>query len=233
MAKPIGEHIRVLKQENLEATRALIVSTAKSEHAKVMADPPVPQSFVRIVDGAVGAIEERVRPNGVIIYQYRRLDEIVQFAMEALYDLSPVLSGEYRNSHMLLINGVEARNLADLNSADEISIMNPLPYSRKIEVGKMQMRVAGTSKVYQSARRKIMARFGNLVSVDFTYRAFLGGVQVNQQSAGSTGQSWWLGHDGMERAASGVNESAIARDFGKTAHNARNVRFPALIIRER
>jgi hypothetical protein len=153
--------------------------------------------------------------------------------METLYDLSPVLSGGYRNSHMLLVNGIGARNLADLTPGDEVSIMNPLPYSRKIEVGKMQMRVPGTSKVYQAARRKVMARFGNLISVEFTYRAFLGGVQVNQQAAASSGQAWWLGHDGAARAASGTKESVVARDFGKTAHNAQNVRFPTLIIRER
>jgi len=233
MAQAIAETIRILKQDTVAATKALLVQTAKAEHAAVVREQPAPQGFIRFVDGRQGAVEESVRPDGVIIYRYRRLDEVVQFAMETLFDLSPVLSGEYRNSHVLFVNGIEASNLAKLAEGDEISIMNVLPYSRKIEFGKMQMRVPGTSKVYQSARRAIEGRFGNTVSVSFTYRAFLGGFQVNQQLAPSSGAAWWLGNDGAARASTGIKESVVARDFGKTAHNKKNVRYPTLIIKER
>lgn len=170
----IAETVRILKQDTVEATKALLVQTAKREHAKIMAADPAPQSFVRIVDGIVGAAEDRARPDGIIIYQYRRLDEVVEFAMETLFDLSPVLSGEYRLSHTIMVDGIAERNLKHWKPGSEISIMNQLPYSRKIEVGKMKMRVSGTSRVYQRALRKIMDRFGNLVTVRFTYRSARG-----------------------------------------------------------
>ncbi|MBT9370277.1 hypothetical protein [Rhizobium sp. CSW-27] len=229
----IGETVRVLKQDTEDATRDLLVRTAKREHAKVMAADPKPQAFVRIVDGVLGAPEERARPDGVIVYQYQRFDEIVQFAMETLFDLSPVLSGDYRNAHMITIDGVPATGLKDWKPGSEITILNPLPYSRKIEVGSMTMRVAGSDKVYQQARRIVMGRFGNVASIQFTYRAFIGGNSINQAKAPSSGKSWWLGHDGEARAASGVVESRIARTHGATAHNQRDVRFPALVITER
>lgn len=201
----IGETIRIIKQETLEATKELLVRTAKAEHAAIMRKQPVPQGFTRIVDGRVGAAEESVRADGVIVYQYRRLDEIVQFAMETLFDLSPVLSGEYRRSHVILIDGIAQPDLKSWSQGSEISISNPLPYSRKIEVGKMTMRVPGTSKVYQQAQRIVAGRFGNVVTVRFTYRSMLGNVERQIRAA-----------------------TAKAREQERAS-----LRFPALVIRER
>ncbi|CAN7508815.1 hypothetical protein [Pararhizobium sp. LjRoot238] len=229
----IAETFRIIKQETIAATKALLVKTAKAEHAKVMAAAPAPSSFVRIVDGRVGATEETAKADGRIVYQYRRMDEVVEFALKTLRDLSPVLSGDYRKGHVMFLNGLPAADLSTFRDGDDLMITNYLPYARKIEVGKMQMRVAGSSKVYQQARRLVMARFGNSVSVEFTYRAVIGGHAVDQTKAPSTGKSWWLGHDGEARAASGVLESAVAKKHGKTAHNKSDVRFPCLVIRER
>lgn len=227
----IGEQFRVAKQRTLEGMHSALVATAKREHARVMASDPKPQSFTRIVDGHEGAREEQVRPNGVIVYRYPRLEMVAQFAMETLFDLSPVLSGEYRNSHMLILDGKPAASMKAWRTGQEIAITNLLQYSRKIEVGKMKMRVPGTDMVYQQSRRKVMGRYGNIAKIDFTYRAFLGGVQVNQAAAHSFGQPWWLG--GAEpRAATGAREQAIAAARGKTAHNKPAMRFPCLIIRE-
>lgn len=216
--RPVSEVVRILKQDTAAMTKELIVATAKREHAAIMSSEPRPSSFVRIVDGSVGAPEERVKPDGVIVYQYQRIAEIVQFAMEILYDLSPVLSGDYRKAHQLMLNGQPVSNLADWRPGMDVSITNTLPYSRKIEVGKMKMRVSGTSKVYQQARRRIMARFGNIVSVEFTYRAVIGGRGVDQAKTST-----------KKRAATG--------DFEKTlkpgVHNQRDVRFPVLVITER
>lgn len=229
----MSEVVRVLKQETAGQTQRMLVETAKSEHRKVMNDQPAPSSFVRIVDGAEGAREEAVKADGVIIYQYSRIVEVVQFAMDALFDVSPVLSGDYRSGHTLIVNGRPVASIQDWKSGDDLVITNTLPYSRKIEVGTMKMRVAGSSKVYQQARRLVMARYGNMVSVEFTYRAFVGGLNVNQAKAASSGKSWWLGHSGDARSASGVVESTVAKKHGKSAHNASDVRFPCLVIRER
>jgi hypothetical protein len=222
---------RVAGQQTVEATRNLLIRTAKAKNAEVMNRDPRPATFTRYVDGKQGAPEEAVEATGTIVYRYPRIELVAQYAMEVLFDLSPVLSGDYRNAHTLFLDGMPVSDLKSWRPGDEISISNPLPYSRKIEIGKMKMRVAGTDHVYEQACRKVMARYGNMARIDFTFRALIGGGQVNQARAASSGQPWWLGGAGA-RSASGMFETRIAKDFGKTAHNRANLRFPTLVIKE-
>ena len=164
-------------QFDAEIVRAVAASSkdlaafAKREHGKIMRADPRPSSFRRFVDGREGAPEEAVKPFGVIEYHYQRLSEVVQFAMETLFDLSPVLSGRYRHSHTIFVNGVAVSDLKSWKPTDgEIYIVNPLPYARKIELGKQKMRVPGSDKVYQQAAQIVKRRFGNIAAVKFTYR---------------------------------------------------------------
>lgn len=207
-AVSIRETFRIVAQKTVEATQRSLVATAKREHASIMATEPQPKSFARFVDGRQGAPEEAVKANGIIVYRYPRLDQVAQFAMETLFDLSPVLSGEYRLGHRLFLNGKEVRNLSDYKSGDDVAITNYLPYSRKIEVGSMTMRVPGTAMVYQQAQRKVIARFGNVASVDFTYRGLIG-------------------------RASGAGTLVNPLKAKGRAHNKSEARFPVLLIRER
>jgi hypothetical protein len=162
-----------------------IAAFARREHAKVMKADPKPTSFRRFVDGVEGAPEERVKQFGVIEYHYQRLGEIVQFAMDTLFALSPVQSGDYRRAHTLFVGGAAVPSLKGWRpeSGEEIYILNPLPYARKIEMGKMKMRVSGTDKVYQQAAQILKRRFGNLAAIKFTYRAVSNGAFY---SAGDT-----------------------------------------------
>jgi len=166
----------VAAQKTLEETQRILVKVAKREHGKVMATAPRPVSFERYVDGRAGAPEEAVKPNGMILYTYPRVEVVAQFAMETLFDLSPVLSGKYRLSHTLFLNGSAVPNLMGFKSGDEATISNPVPYSRKIEVGKMKMRVPGTSMIYAKAAKIVQARYGNIANIGFTYRGLAGGA---------------------------------------------------------
>lgn len=157
------------------ATSADLAAFARREHAKIMRAEPRPSSFRRFVDGKEGASEDAVKAFGVIEYHYQRLAEVVQFAMETLFALSPVLSGEYRHSHTLFVDGVPVRDLRAWRPADgEVVILNPLPYARKIELGKQKMRLPGTDKVYQQAEQIVRRRFGNVAAVKFSYRPISG-----------------------------------------------------------
>ena len=169
------------------ATSADLAAFARREHARVMRDEPRPSSFRRFVDGKEGAPEDAVKPFGVIEYHYQRLAEVVQFAMESLFAFSPVLSGEYRLSHTLFVNGAPVRDLRTWQPSDgEVVILNPLPYARKIEMGKQKMRLPGSDKVYQQAEQVVRRRFGNVASVKFTYRPVAGAsVKVSKRAAAS------------------------------------------------
>jgi hypothetical protein len=168
-----------------EETQAALVGLAKREHAKVMRDAPRPGRFVRTVDGVRGAREEQVTPDGTIIYVYPRLDEVVQAAMELLFELSPVLSGAYRMGHTLFVDGVEARNLEAWSGQGQILISNVLPYSRKIELGKMSMRVPGSDHVYEQAEFALRQRFGNQARIVFTFRGLMGGSVLTTRAGGN------------------------------------------------
>lgn len=219
----MSELVRVLKQGDDEATKAFIVATAKREHARIMADQPAPSSFVRIVDGVKDAREDQVRADGRIVYQYSRIEEVVDFALATLRDVSPVLSGDYRKAHEIYLNGKQVADVKDYRAGDDLMITNLLPYARKIEVGKMKMRVAGTSKVYQQARRIVMNRFGNSASIEFTYRANISGRAVDQ---GKTATRRFR-HN--RKATPGSFEATLEPGV----HNTPDMRYPCLVIRER
>lgn len=154
------------------ASSADLAAFAKREHGKIMRADPRPSGFRRFVDGKEGAAEEAVKAFGVIEYHYQRLNEVVQFAMDTLFALSPVLSGAYRRSHTLFVNGGAVSDLKSWKPTDgEIYIVNPLPYARKIELGKQKMRVPGSDRVYQQAEQILKRRFGNIAAIKFTYRS--------------------------------------------------------------
>lgn len=163
--------------------RAAHVALAKREHNKVMRADPRPVTFTRVVDGRQGAPEEAVRAGGIIVYHYPRLSEVVAFAMQALFDASPVDSGDYRRAHTLFLNGSPVSDISAWRSGDEIAIGNPLPYVRKIELGLMRMRVAGTDRVYERASAMVRRRYGNVAAIRFTFRPLTAVVRTSGQTA--------------------------------------------------
>jgi hypothetical protein len=173
--QPIARQFDIARQATAEATKRLLVETAKREHAKVMKTAPRPQAFTRVVDGRRGLPEEAVSAFGRIDYLYPRLEAVAQFAMEKLFEFSPVDSGEYRNSHTLFLNGQSVSNLSAWKAGDEVSIANPVPYARKIEVGAMTMRVPGTDHVYERASRSVKRRYGAVANIRFTFRGVVAG----------------------------------------------------------
>jgi len=217
----VREQIDIVKQSTLAATQALLVATAKAAHAKVMATDPRPVTFQRFVDGSEGAPEEAVKPFGVIVYEYPRLNEVALFALETLRSLSPVGSardphpGAYRDGHRLYLNGQAVDDLSTWHSGDDVCIMNFAPYARKIEVGNMAMKVPGTDHVYQQAQQLISARQGNLAKVTFEWRGLLSGGYT------LVGQ--------FRRGVGAHARTGLRKDTSAGA----SMTYPALIIAER
>lgn len=168
--QPISEQFKLARVGSLAQFQRFVVATAKREHSRIMNSDPKPAGFKRYVDGVLNIPEEKVKPLGIILYEYQRLDLVVQFAMETLFDKSPVLSGAYRNGHTIFLNGAPVSNLKNWKSGDDLVISNYLPYARKIELGKMTMRVPGTDHVYAQSIKIVNGRYGNVVKVFFSYR---------------------------------------------------------------
>lgn len=180
MALPaIREQFALARRSALAQATNGLAEFAKQANAAVMAFEPRPAGFIRTVDGITGAPEEAVKSNGVIVYEYQRLEVAVLAAMDVLRQVSPVESGAYRDAHTIYVNGeAQLQTLPTMTVEDDVAIMNLEPYARKIEVGHMTMKVSGTSHVYQHAQQVIAGRFGNQVKVTFEMREAPGGGYV-------------------------------------------------------
>ncbi len=144
-------------------TQKDIVSRAKLENAKIMQTPPKPLSFVRHVDGQI-APEEAAKLDSIIVYDYNRLDLVAKIALDLLKEFSPVLTGEYRNAHRIVVN-----------KPNEVRITNTVPYSRVIEIGKrgsVKLNIKnGGGQVYERVWRRLKNNpdVGNSVTVKVAF----------------------------------------------------------------
>lgn len=152
-----------------------------------------------------------------IVYRTFPVADIVEFALQTLKARSPVGSGKdphpglYRDSHLVFINGHVVKDTAGWQPGQQINIANPVPYSRKIEAGKMKMSVP--AQVYELAAPIISARFGNSFAVKFVFMP----VRFGDNAA-------WASFTKMQRTGRKLSEKA-RKDW--------LVRQPALEIRSR
>lgn len=200
-------------------THDQIVATAKRLHGEVMRADPRPLNYVRHVDG-VEAPEEAVRPGGVIVYDYNRLDVIARDALDLLRKASPVKSGDYVRSHTLYLNLTPVETLTQWRPGDEISIANTVPYARVIETGRRGQKTIKFSMpphVYEKVAQTLRRAYRDVADIQFTYRAVLGGGQVDQLTRTAAP---------LKRGAKG---RFIARG-GVQTHNKAEVRWPTITI---
>jgi len=163
----VDAQVEAVKKQVAALTRTQIIATAKAENAKIMADDPPPAGFVRHVDGVEGIPEENVKDGGVIVYDYDRLDLVVEFALDTLRQLSPVDKGDYVRSHTIFVDGKPVDDLRNWHEGQKIAIANTVPYARKIEVGGKKYRTH--PHVYEHAAATVNRRFGNVANISFGY----------------------------------------------------------------
>lgn len=115
------------------------------------------------------------------------MTEVVAFALETLREKSPVGSGDdphpglYRDSHMVFINGHNVKDVSGWRPGDQIDISNPVPYSRKIELGETTVRLP--HYVYEETANLLAGKFGNSVRVVYLFMPLrFGSVQSYAQS---------------------------------------------------
>ena len=145
-----------------QAVSRLLAQFARQELAKVQASGEAPQHYVRSVNGRIGTLEESVIPPGPIVHSFNALPEVAQYALAFAKERSPVRSGRFKNSWFVMVNGRQIANLEEIPLDGELILTNDQPYSRKIEVGHMKMRVP--PGIVEDTRQAVMRRFGNIVA---------------------------------------------------------------------
>jgi hypothetical protein len=124
----------------------------------------------------------------IITFRYLNMDEVAQFALKTLRELSPVGSGEdphpglYRDSHTLFLNGHDVPDAKAWKPGDQLEISNPEPYARKIEVGAMKVNVDG--HVYERSAQIVRRQYGSVVKVEFLFMPLRFGNAQAQASSG-------------------------------------------------
>lgn len=171
--RPVAEQFAIALRGTEEEIQRRTVEVALREHGRVMATAPAPKLFQRFVDGREGAAEDAVRPYGVIVYDYPRIELVVAFARQVLFEKSPFgrpEGGHYRDEHALFLNGAEVANVDAWRPGDRVEIVNQMPYARRIEFGRMKMLVPGTSHVYAQSAQAVTRIYGYLATIRFVFR---------------------------------------------------------------
>lgn len=156
------------RQQIIAKEARRILGEAQAANARVLG---AKQEFTQAVDGRLGAPLEGVNPDhGKIVFEFSLLGPLLEWIGEQLVLHSPVLTGRYRDSHILLADGVEVDVDAGEKApmAETYIFVNTQPYARKIERGLSDQVPDGVFEVVADMARR---RFGNIANIKFSYRS--------------------------------------------------------------
>lgn len=161
------------------------IEDAKARNAAVLGK--VPPHTVS-VDGRLGAALTSAQPNNPIgVYvEFELVIEVVQWIVEMLEKHSPVKSGRYQGSHVVIADGVAVDGVSVPPDAQRITIVNLQPYSRKIERGQSSQAPDG---VYQVVSVLAASKFSNVAKIAFGYETPNFGA-IDQWASSPAGVSW-------------------------------------------
>ena len=141
-----------------------------------------PTAHRQVVDGVEGA--PLTSAQQVVHFDFSYIRTVVEAAIEALEQASPIDTGAYANAHSVFVNGVQVDDLNNIGMAQRVVITNHVPYARVIErgIGKhvpwsKQPQVPAEG-VYTHAEKVLRRRFGNVALVKFGWFGFEAGIET-------------------------------------------------------
>ncbi len=170
-----------------QGAKDLLIRTALSGHQKILADAaakglaPTWEAYANSPGNS--NLESVVLP-GPIVFNYRYLSDLIGFALEELRRLSPIQSGDYKRAHTIFVNDQPVGEAPKtINPGDRIFIANPLPYARKIEVGKTESGrefvISPPNRLYERVTEMVKAQGKGMARVYMGY-VDLGGYSLKQ-----------------------------------------------------
>lgn len=209
--------------------KALLIRTAQEGHARIMREQAsragVAPDFDAYANMPGNPNLQSVKLPGPIVYRYRYFREIVEFGLAALLQASPVQSGRYRNSHVVLVNGQQVDIVPTrLRETDVITLVNPVPYARRLEIGKTK---AGRdfvlqvpNRIYERvAKQRMIPRYRNVANITFGYLELTGAHTIR----GGLSPSYGTGN------TPGIRGGGVRRKRRQSVGSA--VRAPAIFIK--
>lgn len=142
------------------------------------------KSPVIAVDGKIGKAISDVNPWGSIVFTAsQELGEILSFIATSIESRSPVLTGRYKSSNIVLFNGTQiaagpreldawiAYNVEKITPGDRFRFVNTQPYARKLERYGVANRSGGkpSKKRLKQAADKRERSGGKILAPNGTY----------------------------------------------------------------
>jgi hypothetical protein len=155
------------------AVAPALAAFARRELAAAIQSGEGSERYNKFVNGREGVAEETVIAPGPIVYLFSWWREILEFALQSLVERSPDKSGRYKRSWFVMTSGGRVKSFDDIPIGATVTLSNDQPYSRKIDVGHMQMSVP--PGVIEDVRKMVMGKFGNMVTAKRTMIPLPGG----------------------------------------------------------
>ncbi len=190
---PYSNSFKVLVDETLspQARSAKIAAFARRQIAAAdeinrRALGAVPPKKVT-VNGRENESLTNIPPDqGIIIAEYRLVEDVLAWIMLTLRARSPVISGDYRRGHRLFADDVECNPDAP-PIARRYAFFNLVPYARKIEVGKTESGrdfvIQVENKIYARTYADAKARFGNVAKITTGFASTPNSYRLKQDQA--------------------------------------------------
>lgn len=160
------------------AAREHLLRAASDGHQKIMGDAQaragMKPDFDAYANTPGNTNLQSVKLPGPIVFRYRYIREVVNEAVKLLRAASPVQSGDYVRGHQIFMDGMAVDALPiSLKTTAEIMIVNTVPYSRRIEVGKTKSGRAFVlqvpNRIYERTGRRLKTLFKDIASIEIKF----------------------------------------------------------------
>jgi len=120
------------------------------------------QVYVRAVNGVPDAPEASVKAPGPIVYSFQWVGPAASDAVVWLKQMSPVRTGRYRRSFIVIADGREVADATAVKNAGVVQVVNTQPYSRKIQVGAKGFE--SHRDLFEKVRRRVNRAYRGVVT---------------------------------------------------------------------
>jgi hypothetical protein len=169
--KEVSKRFATFARANIEAA---------AEHNEAALGRPTP--YETAVDGVPGKPLSAIKADGVAITQFELGSDVVQWIWDMVKNTSPVKSGRFKQSQLLLADGVPVDSTASAPpDTREFLIVSTVPYARKIEgsATRKPQSAQAPKGVYQVAASMAKRRYGNIANIRFTFRGIVAGAMMD------------------------------------------------------
>ncbi len=202
---------------------------ARQQLAEVQASGQGSEVYDLYVNNRPAASEFEVEMAGSIVYVFSWFEDVIRAALAALIKASPRKSGRFASSFVVIVNGRIVDAATPIGSATEVIITNVQPYSRKVQVGAMQMSVPPQlfNRAGQALRRQFKGR-GLVVQTKFVNLApgIHPLVPYILKGGYARARSNWLGRASSGRLQHGERKLYRRKDLER----GQALTYPALVL---